>query len=178
MPNTYLPTNVVQSSQIPNDEIGWYSTPSTNIGFLAGSRWSTVRDLKHISNPATGDLRNKTWALTCTNFQMQSLPDTISGLQLNVSAQRNGRIVDEIIQLTYQGTAFGNNNFVYKTDNEGNLTILNDSVYGGPEDLWGFSLTPAILQDPSFGVILKFQSHPYYPHSSGMMLDSVSLTVY
>jgi hypothetical protein len=64
------------------------------------------------------------------------------------------------------------------TDEEGRLPLHNDTTYGGPTDTWGATLTPEILQDASFGVILKFQGHPYYPHSSSMFLDSVSLTVY
>ena len=178
MPISFRPNSVVQSSEIPEYEIGWKSVPTAYDGFLMNSRWSTLRDLKHISNPATGDLRNKTWSLTCTDCRMIQLPNIITGLELNLNAQRNGRIVDEVIQLTYQGVPYGNNNFVYKTDSEGHLTILTETTYGSPTDLWGEPLTPAILQDPSFGIILKFQSHPYYPHSCGMTVDSVSLTVY
>jgi hypothetical protein len=72
----------------------------------------------------------------------------------------------------------GNNNFIYVTDEDGHLKITNDTTYGSPTDSWGTELTPEMLKDPSFGVILKFQAHPYYPHRSTIYLDAVSLTVY
>jgi hypothetical protein len=109
---------------------------------------------------------------------MTDLPNTITGIQLDLMSQRNGRIVDETIQLVHQGEPIGNNNFMYILDSEGHFYLNNQTSYGGPTDLWGAELTKDMLEDPSFGVILKFQSHPYYPHSCGMFLDSVSITVY
>jgi hypothetical protein len=178
MSQIFYPNAVETSSEFPDQEINWRKTPNTNSGYLLDGRWGTVKDLSHIANPATGDIRNKTWFLICTDFQIADLPEQISGIQLELRAQRNGRIVDEISQLTYQGNPLGNNNFVYLTDSEGHLKITNETIYGSPTDLWGADITPAMLVDPSFGVILKFQSHPYYPHKCGMFLDAVSLTVY
>lgn len=178
MPFTYIPNTVDQISEFPDEEISWDSTRGSVAGCLLGARWSTVKPLHHYSNPACGDLRTRSWALVCTNFQMAQLPDVITGLELNVKTQRNGRIVDEQIQLTYNGSAIGSNNFNYITDSDGHLRLLNDTAYGSPTDTWAAELTPEMLQDPSFGVILKFQGHPYYPHLSSMSVDSVSLTVY
>lgn len=174
----FYPHHVELESEDPEREISWNSTPSRDVNSLLEQKWSTVRSLKHIANPASGNIRERTYSLICTDFQMDFLPDNITGLELKINAQRNGRIADEIIQLTYQGQAIGINNFVYLTDSEGHLKITNETFYGGPNDLWGAELTTEMLQDPTFGVILKFQSHPYYPHSVGMILDSVSLTVY
>jgi len=177
MTQIFYPSLIAQSSSAPEQEIGWTSTPTSSLNYLLNSRWKTVDVLSHLSNPATGDIRNKTWALTCTGFNIPLLNE-INGIQLTVVGQRNGRIVDEIIQLTYQGQAIGNNNFYYITDSEGHLLLTNETTYGGTTDMWGTTLTPEQLTDPTFGVILKFQSHPYYPHRCGMFLDSVSLTVY
>ena len=178
MSQIFYPNTVTPSSQFPDQEIAWRATPVTELGYLLGQRWGTVSELVHLSNPATGDMRNKTWFLTCINFQITGITDPINGIQLDISGQRNGRIVDEVIQLTYQGQPLGDNNFVYLTDSEGHLKITNHTTYGGPTDTWGATITADMLQDPSFGVILKFQSHPYYPHKCGMFLDAVSLTVY
>lgn len=175
---TYLPSSVDVTSDDPTHEITWMTTPTTSLGFLLNARWCTVLELKHRSNPATGDIRDSTWNLVCTNFNMTTLPDSIAGLQLDLSGQRHGRIVDDIIQLTYQGSPIGNNNFSYILNNEGHLYINNQTSYGGPTSQWGVTLTPEMLQDPSFGIIIKFKSHPYYPHSCSMLLDSVSFTVY
>lgn len=177
MSTLYFPHSIEQVSESPEYEIPWKSAPALNSPYLIKTRWRTVKELAHISNPATGDLRNNTYSLICTNFQITDLPPIISGIELTINAQRNGRIVDEIIQLTYQGQPIGKNNFVYLTDSDGHLRLVNETKYGGPADLWDTVLTPEMLQDPTFGVILKFQSHPYYPHSSGMLVESVQITV-
>ena len=178
MPQTFIPKTVDQQSINPTQEIAWSSTPSTNITYLLESTWRTVSDLTHFANPATGDLRSRTQSLVCTNFNMVNLPELITGIQIHLSAQRGGRITDEVIQLTYQGEVIGQNKVNYITDSEGHLPITNDSIYGGATDLWGVEITPAMLLDPTFGVSLKFQSHPYYPHRCSMMLYAVTLTVY
>lgn len=176
--STYQPHSVIIDPQATSEELSWRSTPVANRNFLLEKRWSTVGSLYHIANSATGGLRNRTSSLICTDFRMSNLPGTITGLRLDIQTQRNGRAADEIIQLTYQGELIGNNNFNYYTDQEGHLTLTDQTVYGGTEDLWGAELTPEMLQDPSFGVVLKFQAHPYYPHSSAVYLDSVTLTVF
>jgi hypothetical protein len=175
MANVYYPTMVAQLGEEPN--IPWLPTVSSDEASLVQRRWQTVNPLRHISNPASGNLRDSTYALVCTGFNIPALVE-INGIELRVLAQRNGRIADEVIQLTYQNSAIGRNNFYYETDEEGRLPLFNDTTYGGTDDLWGADITTNILQDPSFGVILKFSSHPYYPHSSGMLVDSVSLTIY
>lgn len=174
----YYPKTVNLFSNDPDNEITWKATPISEPDFLLGSRWSTVKSLLHRSNPATGDLCDRTWEVHCTNFDIVDAPDVISGIQLEISGQRNGRICDEIIQLCYQGSPIGTNNFHYELDSEGHFYINNQMTYGGPTDLWGAELTPEIIQDPSFGVILKFQSHPYYPHNCGMFLDKVTVSVF
>lgn len=176
MPKTFYPSSVQQVSDYPDQEIGWVPQNTTHLNYLLNARWKTVRDLAHLSNPATGDLRNKTYALYCTGFNIP--PIEINGIELTVSAQRNGRIVDDTIQLTYQNDPIGVNNFTYDTDSEGHLLLLNQTTYGSPTDLWGATVNSEIVQDPSFGVILKFQSHPFYPHRCGMFLDSVAITIY
>jgi hypothetical protein len=170
--------NQVLGAEFGEYEIGWQSHPSSSLGYLLGSRWRSEKDLTHFANPASGDLRTRTQALYCLDFRITDLPEVISGIELNLKTQRNGRVVDEQIQLVYQGDPLGNNNFIYITDEDGHLKITNDTTYGSATDTWGADLTPEMLQDPSFGVIVKFQAHPYYPHRSTMYLDAVSLTVY
>ena len=175
MSNTYYPSVVTQLGEEPN--IAWVTTVPSNGVFLLQRRWQTAESLKHIANPASGPIRDSTFALVCTGFNIPLL-DEINGIEVRVTGQRNGRIADETIQLVYQDQAIGRNNFSYETDEEGRLPLFNNTVYGGSEDLWGSEITTNMLQDASFGVILKFQSHPYYPHSSDMQIESVSLTVY
>ena len=177
MSYTYIPHNVL-GLEPAEGEISWEQFPSANTRNLLGNRWRTTEDLYHLSNPACGDIRTRTQALEFIDFQMTDLPTVISGISVNIYSQRNGRIADETIQLTYQGNAIGKNNFIYMTDIEGHLPIKNENVYGGSSDLWGAVVTPEMLQDPSFGIRVKFQAHPYYPHRNTMYLDSISLIVY
>jgi hypothetical protein len=169
--------NLVQGAEPAENEITWKSEISP-LGNILGHRWLTTSDLRHISNPACGDLRNRTQSLFFTDFKITDLPTEISGIELSLQTQRNGRIADDQIQLTYQGQEIGINNFSYITDADGNLPINNQMTYGSPTDLWGLDITAEMLQDSTFGVILKFQSHPYFPHSCGMLIDSVLLTIY
>ena len=177
MSTTYYP-QLVQGLQPTEFEITWRNTPVASSPGIAGSRYQTVKSLSHLSNPACGDIRSSTQALEFINFNITNPPAVISGIVLHVNTQRNGRATDEIIQLTYQGELIGTNHVNYYTDTEGHLTLDNFATYGSSTDNWGVDLTPEMLQDPSFGVRLKFQAHPYYPHSSGMFIDSVALTVY
>ena len=174
----YTPNMVTQTSEDPENEISWKSSPTTVIGCLMNSKWMTVKPLIHLSNPACGDIGSQTYSLICTNLNATDLLDEISGISLRVSGQRNGRVVDKQIQLTYMGDLIGENKVDYETDSEGHILLLNDTTYGGENDLWGATLTKEMIQDPSFGVILKFQNHPFYPHSCGMLLEAVSITVY
>ena len=169
MSRTFYATDIV-GLQPEETEITWQ-------GSLLNKRLRTTRPLKHISNPATGDIRERTQALVVTNF---NIPQDINpvGLEVVVKGQRNGRICDEIIQLWYKGELIGENNFFYITDTSGHLKITNQTTYGGPTSNWGITLTPELLSDPEFGIMVKFQSHPYYPHNDIMILDSVSITVY
>lgn len=174
----YTPNTVNQVSDDPENEISWRFSPTTLIGCLRNAKWMTVKPLVHISNPACGDIGSQTVSLVCTNLNATELPDVITGISLRVSGQRNGRVVDKQIQLTYQGNTIGENKVDYETDSEGHIFLSNDTTYGGETDLWGVELTKEMIQDPSFGVILKFQNHPFYPHSCGMLLETVSITVY
>ena len=167
MPEIYTPQHVEQISDNPDEEISWLNQDT---------KWRTARELVHISNPATGDLTDRTYSLVFTNLGIP--PISVTGIELAVSAQRNGRIFEDIVQLTYNGEPIGINNFNYDSDTEGHLAITNDTLYGSPTDLWGTELTPEIVSDPSFGFILKYQSHPYYPHRQGMLLYSAKLIVY
>lgn len=169
MSYTYTP-NTVNGLMPAEEEILWRELP--------GARYQTQQELRHISNPACGDLRNRTQSLAFLNFNITTLPITITGIEIRLEAQRNGRIADDQIQLIYRGDVIGENNFNYETTIDGHLILTNDTTYGGPEDLWGATITPEMLQDPEFGILLKFQSHPYYPHRSSMQINSVSLTVY
>ena len=130
----------------------------------------TQRDLRHIARSPKIDDTDRTWYLLCTGCDFGSLPEVITGLAVRVNANRRGRITDETIQLFSKGTAVGKN--------RADMDLSPQKIYGGETDLWDAGLTPDDLQDPGFGVLLRFQSHPHWPHKDSAILDLVELQIY
>lgn len=131
----------------------------------------TVGNLEHIARSPKHDIKNKTWYLRITGFNFVGLPSTVSGIEVRVSARRYGRVVDDTVQLCLNNTEIG--------QNKAEITTLPTVVYGGTDDMWGAgSLTVNNVLDSTFGVILRFQSHPNWPHRSPMYLDAVEIRIH
>ena len=148
-----------------DDGVGIYEAIYPDSGFL-----ETTLPLLHISRTPNNDLKMKTWFLKFTGFSFINLPATITGVEAELGMDRGGRITDETIQLTYNNIPIGKNQATFSLD------ILK--LYGSSTDIWDATLTNAILSDPSFGIILRFQSHPSWPHRSTPMVNYIRLRVY
>lgn len=173
----FFPTTITQEAEFDR-HIPWnidqesFLFTDFNTNFL-----TTTKPLIHISNPTAGDIRTKTWYLYLTNFNFSNLPDTISGIEVQLNVKR-GRVVEDTVQLMSNGTLIGDNQVYYSQDAEHHIKIIPNPVYGGSEDTWGVdSLVPGML-DSSFGLCLRFQSHPYYPHNEAPLLQNVSMRIY
>jgi len=87
---------------------------------------------------------------------------------------RGGRIADETIQLAYQNNLIGKNlgssafNMATQTSSLEPITFYSGSIDG---------INLSMLEDPSFGVVLRFQSHPYWPHKTAPGIDCVELQI-
>jgi hypothetical protein len=157
--------------QYAEDEshIAWNSTDVSLI--LSGTSISTASPLLHIAREPRNDIKMKTYFLRATGFNFQNLPDTISGIECKVSLKRGGRITDETVQLCLNETLIG--------ENRANLEVHPEKVYGSHTDTWNASdLTTAMLQDPTFGIVLRFQSHPKWPHKTTPTFSSVEIQIY
>jgi len=167
----FYSSNIIQYGEVPQ-HIPWNDDGSGfyNARFPDGKFVDTVLPLLHIANSLVNDIKNKTYYISFSGFNINNIPTTISGIEVELSMNRSGRITDETIQLTYNNQLIGEN----KAD--GDLGI--DKIYGGSNDLWGTNLTPAIVADPTFGVTLRFQSHPSWPHKSIPLIEYVSISVY
>jgi len=129
----------------------------------------TTKDLLHISNMIANDLRMKTHYLVVNGFAWEDLPDTISGIEVRIHIDRVGRITDETIQL-YNGQGF--------SDNKANRDLAHLKTYGGENDLWGLtSIDPADLNS-EFGLLLRYQSHPDWPHCTTPNMRYIQIRVY
>ncbi len=128
------------------------------------------KDLVHIANSMTNGYKTKTWYLILKEFDWIDLPETINGLELYVNVRRTGRITDDTVQL-YHGGAIGNNLADFEIDDL--------KIYGGEGNLWGLpSITNEMLNDPEFGIILRYQAHPTMPHKTAPYMTHVRMRVW
>lgn len=131
----------------------------------------TVGNLEHIARSPKHDIKNKTWYLKAVGFNFVGLPAAITGIEVRVSARRYGRVVDDTVQLCMNDQAIG--------ENKAELTTLPTVVYGGTADIWELgSITPIEILDPTFGLLLRFQSHPNWPHRSPIYLDAIEIRIH
>jgi hypothetical protein len=194
MANIFYPKTIVQYAEYPELNISWTNNFNSDIldnpnynfaepGQSSGSKnvLSTIAPLTHVANPTRGPKLDKTYYLKCTDFRIQELPNTITGITLTLSTQRNQKIVDETICLLYNDQIISDNKTnlsagPYSID--GHMNIQNVSTYGGPTDMWGSTtITKTMLMDPGFGVLLRFASNPMYPHKEGMLLYQITLEI-
>lgn len=133
-----------------------------------GNLLKTSKDLIHISCPATNDIRSTTWYLVATDFRFTDIPNTVKGIEVQIDAKRGGRISDETIQLCLNGTPV--------SDNMATPPLDMSKVYGGSTNDWNVDIIDIEeFKDPTFGLLLRFQSHPYWPHRESMLIDSVAI---
>lgn len=133
-----------------------------------GRYLKTSKDLVHISCPLTNDIRSTTWYLEATNFNFSNIVGTVTGIEVQLDAKRGGRISDETIQLCHNGQPL--------SDNMATPPLDMSKIYGGSTNDWNVDIIDNTeFQDVSFGVLLRFQSHPFWPHRESMLIDSVAI---
>ena len=126
------------------------------------------KDLRHISNSLVNDIKMKTYYLVLTDFMMSELPETISGIEVYINLRRTGRIFDDTVQLYYNNQPIG--------ANMANRDLFDIKVYGGETVTWDVEgLSRDMLNDPNFGVVLRYQSHPTIPHQTCPYMEHVQL---
>ena len=171
--NWTLPTSVTQYAEpdAENFHVSWldvgdfYSLKSRDGKFV-----KTSRDLLHIAKQPSHDFVEKTYYLKATGFNFNTLPETVSGIEMRLSMNRYGRITDETIQLCLDADMLG--------DNQATLNLDLAKTYGGETNTWGAILSIANIQKPTFGVVVRFQSHPDWPHKCSALVDAIELRVH
>jgi hypothetical protein len=130
----------------------------------------TTRPLLHIANPSVNDLKMKTHYLFLSDFRIATVPDVISQIEVELIMKRAGRITDETIQLRYQDNFIGYN--------RGDADLSNAKTIIGDVEYWGISeFSSEILRDNSFGIGIRFQSHPSWPHSDSPLINYIRIRV-
>lgn len=171
--NWTLPLNVTQYSEIDaeNIHIPWEEIDNfSSLKNLDGKNIKTSKDLLHIARDPRSNIKEKTYFLKITNFNFKNLPNSISGIELRINMNRFGRITDDTIQLCFNNELIGNN----RADRD----LSPIKIYGNETDMWETTLNLENVIDSSFGVILRFQSHPNWPHKCSALIDTVELRIH
>lgn len=124
----------------------------------------TTKSLLHVAVSRDNPVKMKTFFLRISGFQFADLPDVIQGLEVEIACDRGGRITDDTVQL-YQ-----NNDFI--GENLADSDTHPIKIYGSQTDNWGVDINNYI-KNSGIELVLRFQSHPLYPHNSTPLLDSV-----
>ena len=178
----YLPKTITQRN-IPNlvtgkDSIPWQSNSVSNMSNTG---------LYTISGFWQEKFRSQTSELWCTGFEFPEFMGTVTGIELELDIRRAARIEDLVIQLTLNGELIGDNMAsqinpvqadMYTADNTPKPIPFDDyHVYGAADNLWGAELTSVDVLDPSFGIVISFQSNLIIPHRDIAYLDQVALRI-
>jgi len=168
-----FPTQITQFSEndFENIHVPWQEADNFfSLKHNDGRNTRTVKDLLHIARDPKPGLLDKTYYLKCTGFNFTDTPEHLTGIQLRLKVNRGGRITDDTIQFTI------NDNFI--GDNKADNNCDNIKLYGDENDLWGTQLGINDVMSTAFGVILRFKSHPKYPHRTSPFIDTVELRIY
>jgi len=128
------------------------------------------RDLLHIAKQPNHDLVEKTYFLKLTGFNFNNLPDVVSGIEMRLTMKRYGRISDETVQLYLDNDAIG--------DNRASISLDPVNLYGSEDDNWNTNLSISDVQNPTFGLLVRFRSHPKWPHKSSALIDAVEIRIH
>ncbi len=168
------PQNIIQYSEsgAENVHLSWDdSNGFAGLRSANGTSVGTIGELFHISRSPKPDITNKTYFLKLTGYNFYLLPKLISGIELKIHSKRAGRVTDDVVMLTYNDELLG--------INQARLEINPIMLYGGETSFWGLDLvTRSMIENSSFGVVVRFQSHPSWPHSDPMDLISVQLRIH
>jgi hypothetical protein len=167
------------TSWTPPTSIAQYAEPGAELHHIS---WNDVdnynghmpvktsKDLLHIARSPKLDVTMKTYYLSLSSFNFIDLPEIISGIELRLAANRRGRITDETIQLMLNNEPIGKN--------QASLDLSIHKIYGGETDLWETTITPDDIQNNIFGVLVRFQSHPHWPHKDPVFLDALEVRIH
>ena len=158
------PTLISQFSTAEDQDIPWDTNPLSLPLQLNGT-------LKHISRSPKHDIKNKTWTVKATGFNFDDLPNSINGIELRLTVKRGGRARDDFIELCYEDLPIG--------ENKASKEVLPTITYGGNTDIWAIdNVSKEMLENPSFGIMMRFKAHPDWPHQTNVQIDSVEMRIH
>jgi hypothetical protein len=172
--------------QVPVDNgIEWDFGPG--VGALAARDFNVIKtkhELESLANTTynrAGIIQTFTNQLILSNFGFDVVGN-ITGVELQIKAQRRNRVADRVIRLHLNKT-LGKD----RSQKTGWLdpylnflgTVENDYIYGGSDDLWdNKTLTSDQVNSTGFGVLLEFESNPVTPHKDPFYIEEVSMRIH
>lgn len=168
------PTIITQFAEegAENHHIPWLERDRfSDLRSSNGQFVSTNGLLEHTARHPKPDVVNKTYYIKTTGYNFYNLPDIITGVELKLTTRRSGRVTDDTVQLTLNNQLIG--------ENQASLDLSPIKLYGNSTFLWGLkNINRSVIIDPSFGIIIRFKSHPSWPHKSPAEIDSVELRIH
>ena len=187
---TYFQTPTQLNSVLSfNSIINQYSIPwNYNPNTLGENAYAvTARPLYTMSGFWQEKFQSSTDQLWCTGYKFPDTGRTVLGIELELDIKRAARIEDLVVQLTLGGVLIGNNLAstinpvqadMYTAEHSNPPTPVPDySIYGSGTNKWGTALTSNQIADPTFGVVISFQSNVIYPHKDLAYLHKARLRV-
>jgi hypothetical protein len=164
--------------QIDDTDVAWlddftHVVNEDKIGTSSGILQSRHNDL------AGGHIRNKTELVKLSNFNFSNLPDVINGIELHISCNKNGRILEDTLHFSDVNELISDSKFSWNgRDLEYfHANFDNEAYYGGPTDTWGLDVSQVVF-DSDFTLNLRYQSHFFFPHKSCIIIDTVRIRFY
>jgi len=175
MPTSWtLPSIITQyaekgaaSSHIPWNDVDNFSSLKN----LDGRSVQTTASLQHISRSPKLDIRMKTYYIQTTGYNFVNLPEVLTDIEVRLTSNRMGRIMDDTVQLCLANKLIGGN--------QATTAISPIKLYGLGSNLWKTKkLTLADLSSETFGVVIRLQSHTDWPHKDPAFIDTVEMRIW
>lgn len=160
-----LPTSGTSVSASPWSDNAWTSPGNVT---AIDSTYASV-------TASTFDTNDQTHRLRCVGFDFSSIPDgaTINGISVTIhnADYANGSGSIDLAQLVEGETPLGNNKY---STAQALTTTPTDYSLGGTSDVWGATLTAAIVKSATFGIDLGCLSTAA---NTDVFIDAVEMTV-
>lgn len=160
-----LPTSGTSVSASPWSDNAWSSPGNVT---AIDSTYASV-------TASTFDTNDQTTRLRCVGFDFSSIPDgsTINGISVTIhnADYANGSGSIDLAQLVEGGTPLGDNKYATP---QALTTTPTDYSLGGTSDVWGATLTAAIVKSATFGIDLGCLSTAA---NTDVFIDAVEMTV-
>jgi hypothetical protein len=169
-----VPANIIQYVEPGGESVHIPWDDSRGFDVLKSADIRGVRSLgqlSHIARSPKHDILNKTYYIRATGFDFYNLPEVLSGIELLLLVNRYGRVTDDTVELVLGGESVG--------ENQASLSIAPEKIYGGPTNLWNVkNLSVNDLRDSSFGIVIRFSSHPHWPHKDPVIIGGVRMRIH